>query len=62
MKKRTQIRNSKIGQSGMNLVILILVFIVVGCAPAATQPVDQSIPTPLIEATQVIEQATPTPI
>ena len=60
---RTQVRDSWTRQLGVRLVLLSLLFAVAaGCAPAATQPVDQAISTSLIEATQTIEQATQTPL
>ena len=61
MSIRTQVRNAWIGQLCLRLVLVSLLFAVVaGCAPAATQPVNQATPTPLIEATQPVDLTTPT--
>jgi hypothetical protein len=61
MNIRTQSRNSWTGQLGVKLVIRsLLVGIVVGCAPQATQPVDLTTPTLLVEATQPVDLPTPT--
>ena len=63
MNIRTQVRDSWTRQLGVRLILLSLLFAVAaGCAPAATQPVDGTTSTPLIEATQTIEQATQTPL
>jgi hypothetical protein len=58
MSTKTQVGDSWISQSGVRLVLLSLLFVVAGCAPAATQPVEQATPTLVIEATQPLEQAT----
>ena len=60
MSTKTQVGDSWIGQSGVRLILPSLLFVVAGCAPAATQPVEQATPTLVIEATRPIGQATPT--
>ena len=60
MNIRTQVRDSWTSKLSVRLILLSLLFAVAGCAPAATQPVEQATPTLVIEATQPIEQATPT--
>jgi hypothetical protein len=61
MNKRTQIRDSRIGQLGVRLVILSLLFSgVAGCATAGTQPVDPTTSAPPVAATQPVDPtATP---
>ena len=52
MNTTTQVRDSWILQLGVRLVLLSLLVAIAGCAPAATQPIEQATPTLFIEATQ----------
>jgi hypothetical protein len=62
MGMKTQLRDSWTSQLGLRLVILSLLFAVAaGCAPAATQPIEQATPTPLIEAAESINPTAPPP-
>lgn len=62
MGTRTQMRDSGTRQFGPSLVILSLLFGgVVGCAPAATQPVEAAAP-PLVEATQPVDPTSVPPV
>lgn len=49
MNTRTQVRNSWIGHWSRKLALLSLLFAVVGCTPAATQPIEQATQTPVID-------------
>ena len=61
MNIRTQVRDSWTSQLGVRAVLLSMLFGgVVGCAPQATQPVDLTTPTLLVEATQPVNLTTPT--
>ena len=63
MSTRTQTRDAWIGQFGLRLAILSLLFVgVAGCAPAVTQPVEPTTAPPVVEATQPIDPTTAPPV
>jgi hypothetical protein len=62
MSTKTQTRDSWTRQFGVSLVILSLIFGgIVGCAPAATQPVEPTTAPPAVEVTQPIDPTTTPP-